>query len=297
MCAFWVLFYQPGVETWRTQVWRGCAPVNNGQTFSGFEPFGGLTAPTTPTAYSHTTAPAAVPALLHAVEMQDASPYQKANPYYTHRVRVRLGLAYAITLYFDISIPKAIEAVWDDAVLGECPPNADRHAGNWWDRLDKTAGVEDAQRGSRSKKLSDDWVQEVAVRVMAGYVVRTTKGINKRMFYHTLAEALEHMDDVRELLLLKDISKQHLLKRMHDMMPNLKWGRSDMKRELSTAQKEARRTCAAWYLNQHRNNPNFLQDVIMIDEVKVWFFGGDEKDVTVWYDAHSAEAHMVVPGC
>lgn len=119
----------------------------------------------------------------------------------------------------------------------------------------------------------------------------------KRIFYHTIHEAVMSIPGLKKALEDAGADEAYLLRRLHVVDKNLVWGSRHMKGWLNDAQKEDRVKSADDIVELIEGHPEgWLDEVIWIDEVKIWLYSGSGKTIRVWWDAHCKEVGIVVPG-
>lgn len=194
----------------------------------------------------------------------------------------------------------ALEAVWVEELVGPIPGNWTRHMREWYDRFYATGSVLRAVADPRHV-LPDEVARRAADLVKAGYFVPATydgqPAGQMHMWFRTIADAIQRVPELAQIVLEYGIDAKHLLRRMHDVDPKLKWRPIDGKGLLTAEQMAKRRTCAQWFLQQMHETPHFLDGVVWIDQVKLWLFGGVAGAVHVWKDVGKQGWNMVVPSC
>lgn len=223
--------------------------------------------------------------------------------HYTPVERLACALAYAVHKFSNMTLWVALERVWGEHCDTECPPHAYKACARWYKRLMEEGGVHDAPRGAPLHKVPDAVAARAAALVKEGYLVRVTRGAGagpnrtheERRFYHSIHEAVSRVPELHGMLTTYDVSMEHLLRRMHEVDPDLKWGRLDTKHRLKEETMAQRVNYCTTLLEHLEGDPMFLNKVLFLDETKVWGFDGSAMDVHVWYDAHCAEARTVLP--
>lgn len=219
---------------------------------------------------------------------------------FTTEQRAILAAAHYIHKAAGCTLAEAAAKLWREE-WGDMPPSAVRHCKTWRDRLEETGAVLDAPGRGRPHKLPDDVAREAALLVKAGYEVTPTRGREKlparRMWFHTIDEAIRLTPRLLDILGEFDISPDHLLRRMHEVDPGLRWRRLDVKVLLSKELREERQRYARAMLERLEREPDLLRRIVWIDQVKIWFWGGKATDVHVWCDAYDEQVDLVVPGC
>lgn len=208
---------------------------------------------------------------------------------YTCKQRVFMAMSYAVMTCQYATLNTAMEKAWAQHEKGEVPANAYRHAMDWYDRLLQEGSVF-SHRPKGRPIIPDDEALVAANLIKGGYTVQAThKGgpPEVRHYYFTsIGHAIRTLPHLPNMLRNYKVDKKYLLSSNHDVMPSLVWSKIDIKPAFSAAQLEVRRTCAHWFLTELQSNPNFLDEVVWIDQVKVWLFGGNDLSVNAWHDAH-----------
>lgn len=100
-----------------------------------------------------------------------------------------------------------------------------------------------------------------------------------------LSTALQqHMSDC-------DVTPKYLLRRMHEVAPDLVWSALPMKMELTPAQKAARMEYAAWLLDLHEHDPAFLYKVLFGDETRVYIGKEESGKLKVYHYRGDTDGH------
>lgn len=219
---------------------------------------------------------------------------------YTPQQRVALALAYAVHKHTYLALAAAVEKTWAEE-LGAVPPGAVHHCKKWFDRLQETCTVADGPGRGRKHKLPDAVALEAARLVKAGLEVQPVHGgralDKRRIWFHTIDEAVRHVPRLGQILDTFEIKVDHLVRRMHEVDKGLHWATLDIKGALSAEHTAARQKYAADLLARIAADPTLLDRFVWVDEVKIWLFGGNSKNVHVWCDAHDEGVHLVLPGC
>lgn len=219
--------------------------------------------------------------------------------YYTTAERVRAAAAFAASKFGNVSLVEAVRKAFK-GMQWQKPANLKPVCERWWNRLRTTGSVKSAPRGRSRRKLTDAAAREAAALVKAGRVVTVTRQggptYQQRLFFGSIADALRHLPRLVAILEAAGVSAEHLLRRMHDVDPELKWGPLDAKPRLSPQNIAERREYARHMLHKHARDPTFVQRVLFIDEFKPMLLGGGAQDIKAWYDAHSDGCRPVIPG-
>lgn len=163
-----------------------------------------------------------------------------------------------------------------------------------------TGSVHDLPRTGRPHKIDDDLAKQCAVAFKAGYaddeVIDQDQHIQGSIhhFYSCMWEAEADCELIRNTIRVKEVSAQHLLRRMEEVDPHLRKIKLDYKLELNEHQKMSRKSAAATLLQKHKDDNTFLDRIIWADEWHCWCTP-QHADIKVWCDAHDARARVVLP--
>lgn len=217
---------------------------------------------------------------------------------YTYKQRVLMAMSYAAMTSQYATLNAALEAAWAKHEKGAVPDNAYRHAKDWYDRLLQEGNVF-SHRPKGHPIIPNDEALVAANLIKGGYTVEVKHKEGppevKHYYFTSIGHAIRTVPHLANMLKNYQVDKKYLLSRIHDVMPSLVWSKIDIKPAFSAAQRELRRKCARWFLNELQSNPNFLDEVVWIDQVKVWLFGGNDLSVNAWHDAHDKGFQAVVP--
>lgn len=207
-------------------------------------------------------------------------------------------------MLFKLSVEKtkgaALARVWNFLELGTLPRNAAAHMEPWYDRLVTTGSVCDAPHPGRPV-LSDELAREAADIIRAGRTIVVSNSGKpddvKHHWFRSFGEALRQSPRLQQILACSGVSVDTLLARIHQVAPDLKKSRVHMKLALDATRIAARLKCAKWFNSQLATDPDFLSKCMWIDQVKIWLFGGNPMDVSVWHDAHAGDFDACIPCC
>jgi hypothetical protein len=90
-------------------------------------------------------------------------------------------------------------------------------------------------------------------------------------FFTSIRQACVKNEYLREVCHGYNVTPQHLLKRMKQRDPDIKWRAVDYKPELTDEQKAARMRVAQYQLSCHFSVYGYLDSIWWIDEVAIWF--------------------------
>lgn len=216
-------------------------------------------------------------------------------------VRAMLAVAWIVAQVLKLTtISSALAAMWPLYGDGAVPAGIERHASLWAERLMQGGSVLDAPHPGH-RIVPDAVALEAANLLVQGHTVQLTltggRTITKHYWFHSIGDAIRRVPRLAAILLEYDIDKRHLLSRIHDVKPHLRYSKVHVKALLSAVQREARQVCANWFLARIAADPNFLNSVVWIDQVKVWLFGGQPGDIKVWHEAHGDGWDVVVNCC
>lgn len=167
------------------------------------------------------------------------------------------------------------------------------------ERFLESGCIFDRSHQPATKLVPDDVAREASAQLKRGYFsMRKLPGKKTRreqvhLYYSSIKQACAHNSYLRDVTRNYSVTPEHLLERMHQVDPKLKWRALDYKMELSTQQKQERMKIAGQLLRQHRLDPDFLKSIFWIDEVSIWLVPKDIK-VHVYADAHDKGVHAVL---
>lgn len=221
--------------------------------------------------------------------------------YYPPVARFALACAYVLhAMTADLTQAVALQRVWEHFGLGAPPSNAAAHMHTWYDRLVSTGSVLDAPHPGHPK-LTDEAAREAAGILKAGYFITVHRGRapaeEKHFWFVSIGEALRRSPRLAAIMAAAGVTPDTLLTRIHTADPSLRKSKLHMKLALDAARMSMRQICAKWFLNHIANEPQFLNSVIWIDQVKLWLFGGNSNSVGVWHSAHDAGFDVCIPCC
>lgn len=150
-----------------------------------------------------------------------------------------------------------------------------------------------------TKIISDDDARLAARVLKSGYLTwRQPSKPNLPMqlthvYWTSVRKACAESPLLNSLIKEYHISPDYILKRMHEVDPDLVWRSVDYKVDLLEEQKTARRGCALELLDLLKRVPHFLFRVVWIDEVSIWLVSKDAS-VHVYADAHDEGVKQVV---
>lgn len=168
-------------------------------------------------------------------------------------------------------------------------------------KFKETGSLADKPHPPREKKLPDEVALECAKTLKHGYTIyqpdAKEEGVGQlvHQWYTTISQACRENPYLASVCSEYGVSPKALLRRMHQVDPNLVYRSLDFKRELTTEQKHKRQAVATELYNSWCSIPNFLQSIFWIDEVSFWFCPHYTKhNVKVYCDAHDEEIRHVI---
>lgn len=193
---------------------------------------------------------------------------------------------------------------WEKRCGKDLPPcGIPRHLREFmskWYRMFKGGNhtCEDAERAGRPRLIPPLVAKNAAAIVKKGQLVKVKHGrhtCDQLVYYPTIQDAIEANSDLQQILKDYKVSADQLRAAMRDADEALVRRRVTFKRVLSTSQKAARVKAAVELLRRLASDPNFLQNIVFIDETTIVLFGEDPKAVHVWCDKNDVHFHDVCP--
>ena len=151
-----------------------------------------------------------------------------------------------------------------------------------------------------TKKVPDDLALECARLLKSGYYEHyqpRTLGaapILVHKYYTTIKKACSHSPVMRQVCQSYNVTPAYLLKRMHQVDPNLKWRAVEYKLELTDAHKAARKYTAQTILSYITADPMFLYTTFWTDEFSILLKNGSAHRLHVYADARDDGVHAVL---
>lgn len=147
------------------------------------------------------------------------------------------------------------------------------------DKLMQTGTLDDRAHPAPPRKVSDEVAKECSDILKKGYFCFLTNAqggqLNEEapvhLYYTSIKQAVEDQPQLKAACTAHNVTPEHLLKRMHEVDPELKYYTLDLKQALTDEQMEKRRFCAQVLYNWATSDPNFLLSVIYIDEFSFSF--------------------------
>jgi len=149
-------------------------------------------------------------------------------------------------------------------------------------------------------KIISDEQARLAARVLKGGYLTWRQPCNPNLppelthvYWTSIRKTCAECPLLKSIIKDYHVSPEYLLKRMHDVDPDLKYRSVDYKMDLLWEQKVARKLCALDLLHWLYTVPNFLARVVWIDEVSIWLVSKN-INVHVYADAHDEGVKHVV---
>ena len=162
----------------------------------------------------------------------------------------------------------------------------------------ETGSIDDRPHHPDTHKVPNATIDRCCVELKQGY---TTQQQTSRPgdppesihhYYTSIKQAVKRNQFLHDTCERYWVSPQHLLRRMHERDPYLKWRKVDYKPELTAEQMRERQRVATLQLDAIRDVPDYLDSIWWIDEVSIWFVRGN-CNVKVYADAHDEGVHQV----
>lgn len=168
-----------------------------------------------------------------------------------------------------------------------------------YNKFKETGSVQNRTHHPDTKKVNDTVAKEAAAILKGGYITFRKPAGKKsdrqqvHLYYTSLHQAVKNEPRLQAILQDYGVDEKYLLRRMHEVDPDLVYRTVDWKLELSIAQMAERKLVSLQLLNYCWTIPNFLASIFWIDEVSIWFV--DKHATThVYADAHDQGVHAVI---
>lgn len=170
----------------------------------------------------------------------------------------------------------------------------------WGERFLEEGTIENKAHHPDTHKVPNDDAKLAAQALKGGYIgwrKPCTPGAEAQMvhmFWTSINRACKENPILSSIIEKYNVSPAHLLKRMHEVDPGLKYRKLDYKMDLTPQQKHERQRVAAQLLDNVHTDPSFLNRVVWIDEASVWLVSKKMTDIRVYADAHDDRVKQVI---
>jgi hypothetical protein len=161
-------------------------------------------------------------------------------------------------------------------------------------KLEKYFTLLNVKERPRSKKVPDEAVQRAADILAAGYEQRLYTHIGGEMYwwdearhFTSFKQACMLSAPLRDMVEEYDVTPRHMLRRIHEVAPQLAFSGLPMKIELSPENMLARQEYADWMYERYLTEPFYLYKIL-------W---GDETRIYIGRDIHGKLKVYHYPGC
>lgn len=114
-------------------------------------------------------------------------------------------------------------------------------------------------------------------------------------YYRSVQQAYAESAEIRQICDRNACNCEQLLAAMHRVDPHLVRRALRIKHDLTFEQKLNRQRAARWLKAKLRNEPDFLDRVVFIDEATIYLVGHmDNKALMVWCDQNDKQIHDVI---
>lgn len=155
---------------------------------------------------------------------------------------------------------------------------------------------------SHPKKVTDDMAKRCATAFKAGYMEKmpltgaggAIRTVDVHRYYSTIDQACKDNQVLADTIEECGVTPRHLLRRMHEVDPQLTRRTVHWRRVLTEQQKMQRRVCAAYLFFRTVLNPMLLYRTWFVDETTIWIIGTGTRSQRVYCDAHDNDVRMVL---
>lgn len=206
------------------------------------------------------------------VSFDDLDPHQEG------RFKTRLT---AVEAYFqgERQIGEAVRLFDVKRNLRKLPPVADPHHFIHYQilKLERYYTLLDVRERPRPKKVPDEDVKRAADILAAGYEQQLYTEVGgvlvaweEPRHFTSIKQATMVSPALRSIMAHYDITAKHMLKRIHQVAPDLAFSALPMKIQLSADNMSARMQYAEWMYQQHLADPSFLYKIMWDDETRIY---------------------------
>lgn len=151
------------------------------------------------------------------------------------------------------------------------------------DKLQKYFTLLDVREQPRPRKVPDEEIQRAADILAAGYEQQLYTQVGDVVYIYDQAR---HFTSIKQACMVSpvlrgimtqfDVTPKHLLRRIHQVAPQLAFSGLPMKIQLTPENMLARQEYADWMYKQHCLDPLFLHKILWGDETRI-YIGKDLK--------------------
>lgn len=154
---------------------------------------------------------------------------------------------------------------------------------------------------SHSQVVPDEVVKDCSTELKGGYLVQVP-GKDKdgkacshpvHRYYRSINQACRENSYLASVVAQFHVTPQHLLRRMHQVDPNLVMRVAEFKHDLTAEQRLERQQVAAQLLQMWQHDNGAFLGTCWVDETTVWVVSSGDHREKVWCDAHDAGVRAV----
>jgi hypothetical protein len=170
-------------------------------------------------------------------------------------------------------------------------------------KITETGSLGNRAKPLNTRKVPDEVAMQCAKFLKKGYFLflkdrsgREDENIPVHLYYTSIKQACEDEPFLKAACNDYNVTPDHLLKRMHEADPNLKYYTLDLKRALTDEQMAARRFTAQNLYASAMADATFLPSIFWGDEFSMSFIPApSHAKIKVYCDLHNEEvSHQVV---
>lgn len=168
----------------------------------------------------------------------------------------------------------------------------------YWRNFNKYGGVGDAPRATKTCKVPMAEATKAAILVKSGQEVTTRvrgKDFTYHSYYTSIQQACEKCADLEKIRVEHNATHAQLLVAMHKADPSMVYRKIFFKHTLTPKEMKERSAFGEDMLKRLEADPDFLQNVIFIDEASIVISDKTRSDVHAWCDKHDLSFTDVCP--
>lgn len=170
-------------------------------------------------------------------------------------------------------------------------------------KVEETGTLADRPHPPRTKLVDDDLAMECSMLLKAGYLLHPTNRFGQlielepiHLYYTSIRQAVDTSPFLNAVCADHNVSPEHLLQRMHEVDPTLRYYTVDLKPALSSMVMQERRFAAQQLFNYCCTTFRFLETIFFGDEFTISFIPlSSRTKIKVYCDLNDSEvSHAVV---
>jgi hypothetical protein len=168
----------------------------------------------------------------------------------------------------------------------------------YWRNWNKYGGTGDAPRAPKTCKIPTVAAKEAAFLVKSGQPVTTRikgKDFTYHSYYTSIQQACEKCPALEKIRVTHKATHAQLLTAMHRADPSLVYRRVFFKHTLTPKEMRERSAFGEDMLKRLKDDPNFTNNIIFIDEASIVINEKTRSDVRAWCDKHDLSFTDVCP--